>query len=593
MTARVKGGATLFDPGVNAKENEVIGGDERQQTYVLTNRYNLLDFLSGGLITPSVAITKYYIDISERSPGRVPILAAPFAVRLPYDRDDADETAFPVAIEIDSARMGSHPVPTFDRAGEGACRPLGYAHGIVWAPSGAIPIAAAVAIHFRSDRDLHEHRARRYENISDSLVPLKVTPSLFEQARETNPAVMEWLESLVMPEEATAERFDREDRAAGSLALLSRVLPNGRSSLNGFAMLFSLDRPLGTNQDVGQSTRKAAKRPKKAGGTALSSTAGTAAAGDPELPPWLLLSADGPLPATDLEGRLFVAALRVLSKTDPRERWRALEVLDGVAREAHQTKLSEALATELDRNIEPVRGIVSLQRDFRPLNTGKGLVVAKALLMVLLRPDPAKLLGWEQSASGADDSVIMTAAFLAGALWGHKRLPTDLRSPELDRSLAERAAARLGGPDAALTPESVAGSISVSEVADPARPGSATFAVCWRGEPIVVRQKVERSVVDRLLSANLEDEAARSCSLSLARHMGWNDCIESTITLPGDDYSITRVGKPKATVVRCLGTPVILHVLVTERFRERIVVDGIPSESEAHVAELLAACASR
>ena len=40
----------------------------------VTNRYNLLEFLSAGYVLPVSGIQKYYADLLELSPGRLPLL---------------------------------------------------------------------------------------------------------------------------------------------------------------------------------------------------------------------------------------------------------------------------------------------------------------------------------------------------------------------------------------------------------------------------------------------------------------------------------------------------------------------------------------
>jgi hypothetical protein len=121
---------------------------------VLTNRWNLLEFLSRRLITPFGSFEKYYDDLLRYEPGAVPIVDTPLSQELvaAVCGPDAEETVFPVFLELGSVKDRSPQV---------------------------VETAQVVALHFRSQRDLDEHAARDFDNVPPG-PPLVVSPSLFD-----------------------------------------------------------------------------------------------------------------------------------------------------------------------------------------------------------------------------------------------------------------------------------------------------------------------------------------------------------------------------------------------------------------------------
>jgi hypothetical protein len=125
---------------------------------VLTNRWNLLEFLSRRLVTPLGTFPKYYDDLLRLTPGTVPIVRAPLSEELVSACSTPDDPAiFPVFLEVDDAIGEDPPV---------------------------IEMTHVVRVHFRSQRDLEEHTARAFENVpaGPSLV---VTPTLFSGGTTT------------------------------------------------------------------------------------------------------------------------------------------------------------------------------------------------------------------------------------------------------------------------------------------------------------------------------------------------------------------------------------------------------------------------
>ncbi|MCP3138686.1 hypothetical protein [Pyxidicoccus xibeiensis] len=537
--------------------------------FLVTNRYNLLEILSSGLIVPREGIEKYYPDLLERALGRLILVGAPFNEGvLALASDKTDPTSFPVALELDNHRLSVGKIPSLGGDGHPMEQAIGDPTAIAWAPVGAVPISAVKCVHFASERDREEHEARRYENIRVDALPGRISPELFSNAesRVSQEAFLKWLSSLPVPQGIDARAWGTLDRDAGAWAVLAAALPASASTLGAFAALLA-EATQSRLPDKG-TKRKSRATVRRVGG----------------LPGWIELTQagtrldDAPPAKVDLDTRLFIAALTVFRSNVTQERWRPLEVLASIEACMREMHLSEQDEAELLRNLEPIRSILRNERDFHPLNTGKGLLVAKALLLVLLRPEPQRLLAWDRQESGANDAMVMTAAVLSGLLSGHKRLPISLRSEGLDTFLAERSAGLLLPPEGAwATPTHADQDLSIVEFTQ--EDGGGSLALVWRGVQMMSRAKPHPTLAETILSMRLGHPSKNELALRIVRALDWVDCVRAMVSLPAGEYNLKR-GKGSNLVLTTTGFPTITLALDEARFTERLATEGIPSDRE-------------
>ena len=156
--------------------------------FLLTNRYNLLEYLASQLVEPVESFTKYYRDLLEYAPGRLPLISSPFDPAVVAQVSSEDVTSFPVALEIDAKALGSG-TPTATLSGSERAMQA-------WAPAGTIPLASVIAIHFRTPAELEEHQLRAYENVRHVQDRYRVSPQLFEASGGASEGLTEWLEAM-------------------------------------------------------------------------------------------------------------------------------------------------------------------------------------------------------------------------------------------------------------------------------------------------------------------------------------------------------------------------------------------------------------
>src|SRR5581483_9482946 len=74
--------------------------------------------------------------------------------------------------------------------------------------------------------------------------------------------------------------------------------------------------------------------------------------------------------------------------------------------------------------------------------------VMRALMLLILRPEPSRITSWDRNELNAGDIPFATALLFSGYLSGRKRLSSIYRPHQVDDALARRAAGQLRGKGA-------------------------------------------------------------------------------------------------------------------------------------------------
>ena len=565
-----------------------------QPIVFLTNRYNLLEILAAGAITPREGYSKYYEDLLALAPGRVPLVRGPLSKALCELVMGGETDVFPVAIEIAPESL-SGISKGMDKLGALLVRaPSGEltknassndATIMALAPAQTIPLTAVIRAHFRSDGERREHERRSYENVPMNLVPLEVTPSLFHDGARglsVDENIVPWLESLPAVAGGQAERFERADRIAGALTMVLSTLPGRGEHFEKAAAL--LNGAVHGNAP-GQATPGAKRKSSK---TATKRSGSPGPSRRPVLPDWLAtLTMGGDVSNADLETRLFHAALTVLTGITRSSGWRPVEILGAVDKKMREGKLSKAEENTLTPIIAGMRAILRNERELQPFKADTGLEVAKALLLVLLRPDPVKFGTWSRSEYAITDSVWSTAAALVGALAGFKRLPIQLRNEALVSYFGERSAAELNGDHTGASEARLSfGGARPVEALTRTEGDSEVLALLVGESTLVTRKKAPPTLAEMMASIDLEDEKVSGQLSEVCRLLGWDDCLETTISLPGTEFS-ARSGRRGSLTIHVTGWAEVSTRVDVPRFKERLSREGIARKHNEAVRGLM------
>jgi hypothetical protein len=334
---------------------------------------------------------------------------------------------------------------------------------------------------------MREHRARGYRNVHSHDELLRVSPELF--ASTADPDVT--IESPESPSREQTTDWRAVDRRRGATNGLLAASNDGETLAVAAAAL---------------------------GAVALPSQV--------SIPGWLLgaLIRDAALPAERLnthdsaERVLFEAVSRVLGERDAGEAWSPSEVLDAVCATVIESKPDEAVASMVERNLDRVRELINVEREFEPFRpTGNALVSAKALILALLRIDLTELLAWPREETGADDITRATAAMYAGRLRGIARESVELRSLALDDVTAECAVRRARGSDESI--------------------GAVTFSADQSGtsmsiDDVRVAESLPLTPDPVSIYDSLDAALQPDARVAVARTLGWPVVVQ--IVLPAD-----------------------------------------------------------
>ena len=183
-------------------QDNALGADARW--FVITNRSNVVDFLSSALIRPRVAMRKYYPDTLQLTEGAVPVVrraASSELLALVGDRP----LQFPVLVELRADMLSGTRDPRIARIT-------------------VETIAAVIGIHLESEDDRQELTARNFANVAWDRVPIHVSPELFSGG-DVMPEDIQSAFSAEGSGPTDHTQFSLEDRLGGARLLALHAAP--------------------------------------------------------------------------------------------------------------------------------------------------------------------------------------------------------------------------------------------------------------------------------------------------------------------------------------------------------------------------------
>ena len=544
--------------------------------YVVTNQVNLRDSLAAGFIGPFNSFFRNYAaDFLALCPGRIPLFSGRITQdMLDFVRQHHPATTIPVILEVNLTQSDLQRIPELQTEADGPGRScLAYDR--------LIGLESLKAIHFLSEEELTEFRVRIFRDMPDYAQLMRCTPSLLQDSGSTVQEVTVWLENLPSLPEPDSASFMAHDRVAGAylLALPFTPSPARRDLLELVKRRSTADKLL--------------------------------------LPSWL---AKGIYPedqlitsAGDENEVLFAACTQVLHDTGTAVST-GQRILDRVEAELARHNLHDSPSLDI---LKKARLYLLNEERFRPLKSSR-FVVAAALLLFLMRPDPERLAGWDQHETGATAEVMQTAMVFAGLFKGRKSLDTRLRPIENDRIVERwvvrslnsevtvpsgavetdagfeaaqvtsqtKTEAKSGNADrlpeadvAVQQPETTQGVLilPLSDVDKVPVKGGRQAAPSKRRKS-AVREEADNSpriepeqLRSLLLAADYTEPAVRKTSLNLCLKLNWGTCVRSQIIIPTDEISTlvpAMRGRMKALALTIPGIAVVEYELLPDKFRE-------------------------
>ncbi|WP_217913074.1 hypothetical protein [Miltoncostaea marina] len=518
-----------------------------QEYLFLTNRYNLLEIQSSGLLAPVEAFDKYYDDLLRLCPGRVVLLTGPVDPRTAALVTEADDPgAFPVILQFTARRTFQAERLEGDEQTAG----LTDSPPAALAVEGALAVGDAV-VHFRSDAELTEHRLSSYENVAHDRFRYAVSPWLFAGASGIAGRLTDWLGGLHRGPDLGAS-FRRCDGLGGSEANLANVVALYPESVEGYATVLGGGDP------------------------------GASPAARSDWPPWLnpaeVLWSQSAAPR-EAEPRLLLGLAQALAGVGRATGFRNADVLSEARRIALKGRPRKADAEAIKTSMDRVEAVLDTRADLIVDDPGIPLSTARGGLYALLRPDPRRLLTFLREERPQDAWSALTAGALVGTLVGRRRLDVSLRAAALDRLLARKAELLLQGEPTDLD-------VETETLRDDA--GRAASRVVFRGTTLLQVELPAPSLVDLLEALDLDTEPAKPVALELARTLGWGECVRSTVFLPLGVDSLRYDPAKKAIAFDFLGNATVERRIEREHFLRRLRSTPLPEELEDRLRRMLA-----
>jgi hypothetical protein len=372
-----------------------------------TNRYNLLEILSFGIVAPRAAYDKYYHDLLEATPGRVPLFAAPICDEISAICTSEGTATFPVIVELRSTAPHLDKVPSIDGSGNPGKTVVGE-NAVAWAPDLPFALNDRCIIHFRTSDDLEEHQTQEYENVRNDDWTYLVSPQLFGGASGTK--ILDWLSRLGAVDVPSAEDYKVEDKLGGAIALL----------LGG--------RQHETSENIGRHLLNAA------------------GPGRDHVPGYLSYLIHNERRNVDRESRLFYAVISTLRGLEPKT-FAPTAFLTALPESEELQHLRRADREFVSRGLDRVRKVVANELEFVSFPSNPGSAIMRALMLFALRSDPKRLTGWDPAETNATGMPFAMALLFAGYLSGRKRMAHWYRPKAVDRQIAALTVRRLTGRD--------------------------------------------------------------------------------------------------------------------------------------------------
>ncbi len=408
------------------KELEAAEAEEAKSTkkedrfLVLTHRRNLLSIMSAGLIGPKEVFGKYREDILVKAKGFVPLFSRGISDQLIDLTTTNRESNFPVILELDKKLLPDTFAFGVNSEGELINNVNKDDSFVCRLTSDILSTNMIKEVHFTSEQNLNDFKARMFENVPINDFSLLESPKIFEskstfpveffenisnQVIEKSSHDLNYSESLevgtlpsapLKDQLSNIERISRvSDKVAASIALLSENMERG-SDLKLLHSLLSF--------------------PYQGNKSRMRDEYGTFA----ELIS-ALVSGKNQNEKLSNDYCLLSATLEELINHNPSEGWVALNFLEKIElRFKNDVKNDNK---EFDKYFDACKKIFNSKMDI-PDNifSDDKNIIQRAVMLFLLRPDYDDLIGKENSQLNPGSFVKKIAILITGFRVGYERI---------------------------------------------------------------------------------------------------------------------------------------------------------------------------
>jgi hypothetical protein len=413
--------------------------------YFLTNRMNALPVLSTGLLQPALGLSKVYDDLFTATPGRLPLWVGPCPANIESMVSGGRDGIFPVAFEIDPKRITVSAAPSLsadltvgsERLGGSLpdCRCI--------LPEIAVPVSSLGHLHFRSDQELRDFVSRDFANTDLSAVKTVVSPEVFDGQPVDLDRLSASLSAVPPGARLTLDVLRSADALAGAAVMLAAELPAGREWSEAIQGLLQPNPSIRSRSAPASTIRS------------LLTVCGWGQRTDA---------------AAELDIRFVHSALSHLVNCRSTAGWVSSVFVDAVTKGALEGA-TDAERRDIEAWAKYASEVARADRQPMPLDDS-GSIIRRALIVLLLRPDPERLVKSRSSSLQPGDEVLATAALMCGAFHGLSMLSKGMKSRSAFSStfpalVSEWINGRAADATSAATGLKVKGSVQLSDEQPP------------------------------------------------------------------------------------------------------------------------------
>jgi hypothetical protein len=380
MYVKNKKQADLFDAPV----------ENNTRWFAPLNRDNLNAVLSGGVLAPHSSYYDY-TDDPQRYAGSGILLTRNGLASSALDNEEfVGSSGYTVLAEINIKGLPAKKHQGLDIDGNQCKCLLGDVEGKAQIISfkGVLPTSRISRIHFRTESDKNNFIARCFENTPTNLIPFEASAKLFD--RECTKDITGNLGNLVIKDNDTRlkEIYKKSDSFVGSAVLMTKTIPPKGNWLTLMKSILN-----SKNCDD------------------LSS----------------LMFKEAEIIQSELERSLFSVTYRMMTQADTLNGWQPKRVLSDIYDSVDKESLSKDEILKIDKWMTACTDILDNKRQVTPL-TDSRMKIGRAILLLLLRPDPVDIIDSTHSSLEPGLEVLSLAAILSGARYGFEGLTNDIKS---------------------------------------------------------------------------------------------------------------------------------------------------------------------
>lgn len=381
---------SILSENEKTHEENIVSSDNKKKEinkwYAPLNRKSLVDMLAGGVLAPYNYYSRSNTELQCFSDSGILLIKSGLSQDILDSPELVGEKGFTVLVEIDLTGLPATKLQGINDNGK-SCKVTvnDSKHSVILSYPAIFPLTRIIKVHFRSESDKRNFIARSFDNVPIDKNLLSVSEELFTQDFSCN--IKTFIKSFCNDDgdNNLKSSYTNSDSYVGSAALLITTLPPKSKWLEFAKEMFT------------------SKRAVNFSGALLSK-----------------------IIVNNLERELFLVAFSIMQKMDTREGWQSKKVLQYLHSSIDKSKLTEDEKNQLDHWLISCEEILDNKRQVSHL-TDQGMKVGRAILLLLLRPEPEEILDSVHSSLEPGMEVMSIAAMLSGARMGFEELSNSIK----------------------------------------------------------------------------------------------------------------------------------------------------------------------